>query len=80
MRVGVGRGTHWSATTPTKLFDGGYGAAGYHYGRTYDVSPDGQQFLMIKNSASGNATPTLASTVVVLNWFEELQAKVPVRP
>ena len=41
----------------------------------YDVSPDGQQFLMIKdNSADSNATP--ASIVVVQNWFGELKARV----
>ena len=36
-------------------------------GRTYDVSPDGQRFLMIKDNASGDQTTTPASMVVVLN-------------
>jgi Tol biopolymer transport system component len=36
---------------------------------TYDVSPDGQRFLVIKNAG--------AQIVVVENWFEELKAKVP---
>jgi Tol biopolymer transport system component len=36
---------------------------------TYDVSPDGQRFLMIKDAG--------AQIVVVENWFEELRAKVP---
>ena len=38
----------------------------------YDVSADGQRFLMLKPVG-------LASTQinVVLNWFEELKAKVP---
>jgi serine/threonine-protein kinase len=45
-------------------------------GRTYDVSPDGQRFLMIKEVGSdeGGATSEL---VVVLNWFEELKRLVP---
>ena len=42
--------------------------------RTFDVSPDGQRFLMIKEAAAAQA-PTM---VVVLNWLEELKAKLPV--
>ncbi len=41
--------------------------------RGYDVSPDGQRFLMIKDAAAAQA-PTM---VVVLNWLEELKAKLP---
>lgn len=46
--------------------------------RGYDVSPDGQRFLMIKETAPGGQTPATssASIVVVLNWTEELKAKV----
>jgi len=41
-------------------------------GRTYDVSPDGERFLMIKTGETG------ADTInVVLNWFEELKRLVP---
>ncbi len=39
----------------------------------YDISPDGQRFLMIKaveGSQSGQIN-------VVLNWFEELKRLVP---
>jgi Tol biopolymer transport system component len=47
-------------------------------GRTYDVSHDGQRFLMIKESAGGtqSAPPGL---VVVQNWTEELKRLVPAR-
>ena len=41
----------------------------------YDVSPDGQRFLMLKPSESAQAAPTQIN--VVLNWFEELKQKVP---
>ena len=41
----------------------------------YDVSPDGQRFLMLKSSEQGQATPMQIN--VVLNWFEELKQKVP---
>jgi len=76
MRVGVVGGPTWAATTPTKLFDGGYGSAPFHSGRTYDVSPDGQRFLMVKD---GDAQATPASMVVVLNWTEELKRPAPTR-
>jgi serine/threonine protein kinase/Tol biopolymer transport system component len=42
----------------------------------YDVSPDGQRFLMLKPSEQTQAGPTQIN--VVLNWFEELKQKVPV--
>jgi len=41
----------------------------------YDVSPDGQRFLVIKGSEQAQAAPTQIN--VVLNWFEELKQKVP---
>jgi serine/threonine-protein kinase len=40
----------------------------------YDVSPDGQRFLMLKPSEQ--EAPTQIN--VVLNWFEELKRRVPV--
>jgi serine/threonine protein kinase len=46
------------------------------FGRTYDVSRDGQRFLMIKDEAAGALTPNLSTVVVVLNWFAELKARV----
>jgi hypothetical protein len=58
---------------PVKLFEGPYFAA--LNGRTYDVSPDGQRFLMIKEGDStGEDSPQI---IVVENWFEELKARVP---
>ena len=74
--VSVHTGPTFSADTPTKLFDGPYLAAG-EMDRTYDVSPDGQRFLMIKNAAGGDQASTPASMIVVVNWVEELKAKVP---
>jgi hypothetical protein len=40
----------------------------------YDVSPDGQRFLMLKG---GEQEAAPAQINVVLNWFEELKQKVP---
>jgi len=41
----------------------------------FDVSPDGQRFLMLK--AGEQATEGLTQIHVVLNWFEELKRRVP---
>ncbi len=43
------------------------------FGRTYDISPDGKRFLMIKESASASST----EFILVQNWFEELKRLVP---
>jgi eukaryotic-like serine/threonine-protein kinase len=72
MSVRVQTSPVFSAANPTKLFDGQYFAG--ITGRTYDVSLDGNRFLMIK-SASTDTTATPADMVVVLNWTEELKAK-----
>ena len=51
--------------------------------RNYDISKDGKRFLMIKNVAlPGPQTPAVQagpSIVVVLNWIQELQQRVPTR-
>ncbi len=53
--------------------EGGGGAVG----RSYDVSPDGTRFLMIKEAAA--STGTAPQLVVVLNFFEELKRLVPTK-
>jgi eukaryotic-like serine/threonine-protein kinase len=67
----------FGAGTPTRLFDRRYYA--YPLQRAYDVSPDGQRFLMITHTASGAQSPAPASIVVVLNWVEELKRLVPLK-
>jgi hypothetical protein len=49
--------------------------AGIAGGSTYDISPDGERFLMIKESA-GDAISS-PERILVQNWFEELKARVP---
>jgi hypothetical protein len=80
MRVGVERSSTWTATSPTKLLSEGYFAVpGGFQGRTYDISPDGQRFLMIKQGAGSDQTAGPPSLVVVQNWGEELKRLVPTR-
>ncbi|MCZ6768011.1 MAG: protein kinase [Acidobacteria bacterium] len=52
------------------LFEGKYTAFGPR--AAYDVTPDGQRFLMIKESEQ-----QVTHINVVLNWFEELKRLVP---
>ena len=54
-----------------------YRGTGPYTARTYDVSHDGKQFLMIKPVTGNDGGPTLASLVVVQNWLEELTRLVP---
>jgi len=71
-----GSGATWSASTPTKLFKGPYFTA--VGGRTYDVSPDGQRFLMIKAPGT-DASAAPPALIVVQHWDEELRRLVPIR-
>ena len=65
------------AGAPELLFEQQYYA--YLISRTYDVHPDGQRFLMVKEGdPSDDAGSPAAQIVVVENWFQELTARVPV--
>ena len=48
--------------------------------RPYDITPDGQQFLMVfPADQADSVTDTAAERInIVLNWFEGLKARVPV--
>ena len=57
---------------PELLFQGPYfGSAG---GRTFDVSPDGERFLMIKILQDSASAPQI---IIVENWFTELERLAP---
>lgn len=61
--------------TPRALFAGEYVAPNAAR-MSYDVSIDGERFLMIKNVDGAGAAQ--ASIIIVENWFEELKERVPV--
>jgi serine/threonine-protein kinase len=66
----------FSAGRPTILFEGDYLASPFpQTGTTYDVTRDGQRFLMAKDVESAAAT----QINVVVNWHEELKRLVPTR-
>src|SRR5258708_11239243 len=63
---------------PVKVFDNRYPMPTAF--RSYDVSADGQRFLMIKEGATDDkTTATPMHLVVVEHWFEELKAPMPAR-
>jgi serine/threonine protein kinase/Tol biopolymer transport system component len=75
MAVDIATQPSFSAGKPRMLFEGRYELAPFP-SSNYDVSPDGQRFLMIKTSEQAQAARTQIN--VVLNWFEELKRRVPV--
>jgi serine/threonine-protein kinase len=78
MRVGVTRGPSWVATTSTQVVKEGYYTIPQWWGLSYDISRDGQQFLMLKEGGvDGTAAPP--SIIVVQHWVEELKRLVPAK-
>jgi hypothetical protein len=75
------RNLETGAIEPSFMGAGGFGMAitpdpdnpGWTRPRSYDVSRDGERFLMTKLPAD-RPRPRI---VAVLNWFDELGAKVP---
>jgi eukaryotic-like serine/threonine-protein kinase len=59
--------------TPNNLFRGTFVGSLPDNGTPWDIRPDGKRFLMIK-------PPTARPKInIVLNWFEELKQRVPVK-
>jgi serine/threonine-protein kinase len=68
------RGERLELGKPAALFDvGSYFFGGL--GRNYDIAADGQRFVMIKNLE--DRRNALSPIVIVLNWTEELRARMP---
>ena len=67
-------GVTFSTGKPSRALSTPYYPGGPERGRTFDVSADGQRFLMVKDDPAG---PQPASMVVVLNWLEELRRLIP---
>ena len=46
-------------------------------GRHYDVTADGERFLLLADQRTVGGEETLREMTVVLNWVEELKRLVP---
>jgi len=72
MVVDVSGGADLTLSQPRQLFDQRYVFQNISLAN-YDVSPDGERFVMIKEEAGSGRLN------VVLNWTEELKRLVPTR-
>jgi dipeptidyl aminopeptidase/acylaminoacyl peptidase len=67
-------GAAMSAGPPRLLFKGSYVSSSP--GRSYDVTADGQRFVMLRRLEPSPVAP--ATMTLVTNWFEELKRLAPV--
>ncbi len=69
------------ASAPELLFSGGYdldnSAGGIGGVPNYDVSLDGERFVVLKSDRSIEESGSGPQVTVVLNWFEELEQRIP---
>jgi Tol biopolymer transport system component len=70
-------GATFHAGTPTTLVSTAYSTPDSN--RSYDVSPDGQQFLVIKEGSTSDRSGDAPQIVVIQNWLEELKRLVPAK-
>ena len=81
MAVAVKADPTFSLETPRILFRGTYVSSGIDTRgpeevNPWDISPDGKRFLMMKESSAVGGPRKIN---IVLNWFEELRQRVPVK-
>jgi serine/threonine protein kinase len=85
MSVEVATEPTFKRGNPKILFRGTYSAQALLKMATtqWDIHPNGKKFLMMKPAASTGTAPAAASPQpkinIVVNWFEELKARVPVK-
>ena len=72
MAADIATGGALSVSPPRRLFDGGWELPS---GASFAVMPDGKRFLMVRFAPA--ATPTRLD--VVLNWFQELRRRAPLK-
>ncbi len=77
MAVDITTQPTFQAGTPRVLFEGDYATHPIPPETNFDISPDGQRFLMFQPTEQEGAA--LSQIHVVLNWFEELKRRVPTR-
>ena len=75
MAVAVTTTPTFSAGVPRQLFEGRYRVNGAF--RSWDITPDGQRFLVVQEIPQ--PTARVSELELVLNWSEELKARVPAK-
>jgi len=81
MAVSVETEPSFKPGIPEVLFEGSYFIP-LNKGRNYDISPDGERFLMIEGKAAKNGErademSSRREVIVVENWFEEIKRLAP---
>jgi eukaryotic-like serine/threonine-protein kinase len=83
MAVAIETEPTFRAGKPETLFRGTYTSWSFTVeDHPWDISPDGKRFLMMKEAASAGkpaAAEGPRKINIVLNWFEELKQRVPVK-
>ena len=78
MRAAVASDAPFAVTASTALFEGVW--TFYPYSRSWDVHPNSELFLVITNPGAEVSEGAIAVSLIdvefVVNWFEELKAKV----
>jgi serine/threonine-protein kinase len=72
MSVGVTLGTAFAATAPRVLYEGRFLRSANNK-TSWSITPDGSRFLRLQQVESARA---VTQVNLVLNWFEEVKAKV----
>jgi len=75
MGVRVEAGPPWRSNTPERVLQGQYFYSVTGNGRSFDITPDGRRFLMIKQG--GDAAAPQNRIIFVQHWVEELKRLVP---
>ena len=73
MKTVVSKGATWQSQSPMPVVDGRILGNVSVSLRTFDVSLDGQRFLMIKNTPGAESSASSPQIVVVQNWLQEWQ-------
>ena len=73
MVVSIEKAPDFAAGRPRMLFKGRFQSGHSEQVLHFDVTPDGQRFVMVESTAESEPT----EIVVVFNWFEELKRLVP---
>ncbi|MBT5031705.1 MAG: hypothetical protein HOM55_05350 [Proteobacteria bacterium] len=77
LAVQIDTSTGIRAGTPIELFEGRFAESVDTSIPSYDVAPDGQRFLLMKDFNVEEARSSETPLLVVENWFEELNRLAP---
>ena len=75
MALAFGTEPTFTPGTVTQLFPWPVGVTS----NSFDVAPDGQRFLLLKDSGAGDAVAQTPRIMLVLDWTDELKRLVPTK-